>query len=79
MEGKSAHYENLSTIKVIGHGETIFGLCRSIWSALSVSITDVKKTENHFMGRQQYIKKSSLLCGWEKRSGMRKTKALNYS
>jgi hypothetical protein len=28
MEGKSFHYENLSTIKVIGHGKTILGMCK---------------------------------------------------
>ena len=66
MEEKRFHYENLSTIKVIGHGKAIFWLCKCIWSALSVLITDVKKPKISLWGRQQCIKRFAAL--WVRRA-----------
>jgi len=74
MDGKSCHYEILSTIKVIGHGETIFERCKCIWSALSVLITDVKKPKISLWERQLHIKRfAALWVGRAKRErGRRK-------
>jgi hypothetical protein len=76
MEGKSFHYENLSTIKVIGHGKTILGMCKCILLTLSMLITDVKKPIISLWERQLCINRFAALwvrrakrekCRWKKR------------